>query len=197
VSFAGGISLSPRGHQSRSAALDYISRRLPVSLFLQMPSRAARWGAIPWDLVHGRLVRALTETPRQLLHIRHLHSQNLGPRFGLEMYEVLARSRITLNFHIDAAGSQAGNMRLFEATGMGACLVTDDKENLGSLFDVDGEIVAFRTWDDCVEKVRYLLDNDAARERIARAGQRRTLQEHTFEAQVRRAAEPLRALVAR
>ncbi len=50
------------------------------------------------------------------------------------MYQVLRRSRITLNSHIDLAGREAGNMRLFEATGVGAFLLTDFKDNLHTLF---------------------------------------------------------------
>ena len=38
----------------------------------------------------------------------------------------------------------ATNMRLFEATGCGAMLITDAKQNLGDLFSVGVEIVAYR-----------------------------------------------------
>ena len=49
--------------------------------------------------------------------------------WGGEMYRILHASRVTLNHHGDVA-PYANNMRLFEATGVGALLVTDWKMNL-------------------------------------------------------------------
>lgn len=103
------------------------------------------------------------------------------PVYGLEMYRILAQSKITLNCHIDGAGDYAGNMRLFEATGMGALLITDWKKNLPDLFEPDKEVITYKTPEECVEKVKYYLENDKEREMIARAGQERTLKDHTFE----------------
>ena len=64
---------------------------------------------------------------------------------------------------------------------MGACLITDWKINLPEMFEPDAEIVAYRTPEECAEKVRYLLDHESERQAIAAAGQRRTLQDHTYE----------------
>ncbi len=60
-----------------------------------------------------------------------LRAHHHGQAWGLDMYEILARSRIVLNRHIAAAGGYANNMRLYEATGAGALLVTDHGRNLG------------------------------------------------------------------
>lgn len=103
------------------------------------------------------------------------------PLFGLEMFRQLRAGRVALNTHIDISTHSASNMRLFEATGVGTCLLTDSKENLGELFEPDAEVVAYRDADECVEKVKYLLEHESRRSDIAAAGQRRTLREHTFE----------------
>lgn len=100
--------------------------------------------------------------------------------FGLEMFQVLRDSRITLNIHADSSPRFASNMRLFETTGVGTCMVTDWKDNLPELFEPDKQVVTYRTADECVEKVAWLLDHPKEREEIARAGQARTLREHTF-----------------
>ncbi len=57
--------------------------------------------------------------------------------WGLEMYRKLAKSKIRLNCHEEIAGNYASNMRLYKATGMGACLITDWKENLPNIFEPD------------------------------------------------------------
>jgi spore maturation protein CgeB len=103
-----------------------------------------------------------------------------GQAWGLDMYEVLANSRITLNRHIEAAEGYANNMRLYEATGVGALLATDDGANLDELFDPDREVVSYDTAGDLIEALRrYAADNEARRD-VAAAGQRRTLSEHTY-----------------
>jgi spore maturation protein CgeB len=96
------------------------------------------------------------------------------------MFQQLHDSRVALNTHIDISRRSASNMRLFEATGVGACLLTDWRENLPQLFDTDAEVVAYRDAEECVEKVNYLLAHEDERRAIAAAGQRRTLREHTF-----------------
>lgn len=103
------------------------------------------------------------------------------PVFGLRYYEILASSKVTFNSHIDCAEQYAGNMRLFEATGAGACLVTDRKHNLSEIFEPDVEVVTYGSVEECAEKVRYLLEHDSEREAIAAAGQSRVLRDHTFE----------------
>jgi len=100
--------------------------------------------------------------------------------FGLSMYQLVADSLLTLNIHADSSPDFASNMRLFEVTGAGSCLVTDWKQNLHELFEPDSEAVVFKTAEECVEKVKWLLDNRKAAEEISRAGQRRTLNNYTF-----------------
>ena len=103
----------------------------------------------------------------------------VGQAWGREMYQILHNSKITLNHHGDIA-PYANNMRLYEATGVGACLVTDWKENLNEMFEPGKEVVAYRNPEECAELIKYYLEHAKEREAIARAGQLRTLQEHTY-----------------
>jgi spore maturation protein CgeB len=107
-------------------------------------------------------------------------SRYRGEAWGLAMYEVLANSRIALNRHIGLADGYANNMRLFEATGVGALLVTDAKRNLADLFEPGREVIAYEDEDDLVEKLRHFAEHDDERRSIAAAGQARTLREHTY-----------------
>ena len=59
-------------------------------------------------------------------------------------------------------------------------LMTDWKPNLSNVFRLDDEVVAYRSTAECIEKARWLLDHPEARAAIARAGQARTLHEHTY-----------------
>ena len=131
----------------------------------------------------GLSISALNQTPPGPVakSMRREYAGRLhDPVIALEYFKILARSKINLNNHIDCAGEFAGNIRLFEVTGMQCCLVTDWKINLPEMFEPDTEIVTYRTADECAEKVRYLLDHEQERQSIAAAGHRRTLRDHTY-----------------
>jgi spore maturation protein CgeB len=96
------------------------------------------------------------------------------------MYRLLQGADIALNQHINVAENFANNMRLYEATGVGAMLITDHKDNLAGLFEPGKEAITYRSADECAELVGYYLAHDAERQTIARAGQERTLREHTY-----------------
>ncbi|MGE4505238.1 MAG: glycosyltransferase [Desulfovibrionaceae bacterium] len=103
-----------------------------------------------------------------------------GPLFGTEMFRALGESAVVLNSHIDISLDCAGNMRLFEATGMGACLLTDRTPDLAALFEPDVELAVYSSPEEAVEKARWLLDHPAEARAMAEAGRSRTLAEHTF-----------------
>ncbi len=108
-----------------------------------------------------------------------------GPAWGIEMFNILCKSTVTLNHHIDIGGNFANNMRLYEATGCGTFLLTDWKENLHELFESGAEVVAYHDADECLDLIEYYLKHDQERDKIARAGQQRTLAEHTYEHRVK------------
>lgn len=151
ISFIGSIS---RHHDERGKLIEGLCREFDIRIFGQGVER------LPQD------------SP-----VRQHHG---GPAWGKEMYRILGRSKIALNHHIAIAGPYANNMRLYEATGMGAMLLTDWKENLHEMFEPGGEVAAYRSHDECFEMIRYYLDHQEERQAIATAGQKRTLREHTY-----------------
>jgi len=114
-----------------------------------------------------------------------------GEVWGTEMFYLLGASKITINRHIDVAENNANNMRLFEATGCGALLITDYKDNLSELFEIGKEIVVYRSAEECIELVRYYLSHSDEAEKIAKAGQARTLRDHTYEKRMKQTAKIL------
>ncbi len=106
--------------------------------------------------------------------------QTHEPLFGIEMYTKLAQSKVILNKHANLAAKTADNIRLFQTTGVGSCLLTDTGSNLADLFEPDKEIVTYASIEECFEKAQYLLTHDKEREAIAHNGQARTLRDHTL-----------------
>lgn len=110
----------------------------------------------------------------------NLYKFHHGEAWGKDMYNIMLQSKITINRHIDIAEDYANNMRLYEATGCGAMLITDKKKNLSDFFKIDKEIISYEDTDDLIEKIRYYLKKDKEREAIASAGQKRTLKDHNY-----------------
>lgn len=150
-SFVGGIG---RHHSHSISLLEHLCRDRRFSVF-------------------GYGVDALPKSSP----IRRRHK---GEVWGLDMYKALASSRISINRHINCAENFANNMRLFETTGVGSMLLTDYKSNLADLFDIGSEIMSYRTKEEALELAQYYTDKPHEAAEIARAGQRRTLQEHTY-----------------
>jgi SAM-dependent methyltransferase len=120
-----------------------------------------------------------------------LRARHHGEAWGLDMFGLLHASNLTLNRHIDVAERFANNMRLFEATGCGAMLVTDYKDNLQDLFRIGEEVVAYRSPEECLDLVQYYLQHPLEAEAIAKAGQARTLRDHTYDRRMEQTAEIL------
>jgi len=199
--FTGQLVLQNGYHQRRRAIVETLLQSTPLQMWVQVgdppPTGVARVAAgltrrAGRVLEHmgapalsekvsplGRGVGQRTNSYATTLE-RRFPGRSHPPVFGLDNFRILARSHITFNNHIDAAEGHAGNMRLFEATGMGACLLTDWKTDLQDIFEPDKEVVAYKTAEECVEKVEYLLSHEKERQEIAAAGQRRTLRDHTF-----------------
>jgi len=109
---------------------------------------------------------------------------------GREYFTLLRNSGTVLHREGDELDGCGAALRLFEVTGLGAALLTDDSAMVRELF-AEGEVVTFDGVDDAVEKARWLLDNPSERDRIAAAGQARTLRDHTTASRAVRLAEIL------
>lgn len=119
----------------------------------------------------------------------------MGPAWGSQMYEILRRSKISINRHGEIAGPFAANMRMYESTGSGALLITEEKSNLKDLFIPGVEVVTYKDNLDAATKVRYFLDHPNELKAIASAGQRKTLNEHTYEKRVAQMIQEISKLV--
>ena len=120
-----------------------------------------------------------------------IHCRYHGQAWGVDMFSIFSSSKITINRHGEVAENYANNMRLFEATGCGAMLITDYKDNLNELFEIGKEIVAYRDAEEAVSLIKYYSRYPEEAEKIALAGQRKTLSEHTYAQRMKHTAEIL------
>lgn len=152
VSFIG--SLMPKIHNDRIALLEEVCRKVNT-------------------------IKIWTPDINQFSKNSPIRKAYAGEAWGRSMFQLLYDSKITINHH-GSIPPCANNMRLYEATGVGTLLITDWKKNITDMFEPDKEIVVYRTPEECAELVQYYLEHDKEREAIAKAGQERTLADHTY-----------------
>jgi spore maturation protein CgeB len=99
--------------------------------------------------------------------------------------DVYNRSKICLNIHkiwkVNADRPVGLNMRTFEVPGSGGFQLVDKVTNIGSHYEIGEEVVTYADKADLIEKIRYYLENEAVREKIATRGHERAKAEHTYE----------------
>jgi hypothetical protein len=117
--------------------------------------------------------------PRRTL-AEEFPSRSRPSLFGFDYYKLLSRSDVVFNIHSAKSQDTVDNMKMFETTGMGACLLTDTGRNMKDLFEEDVEVVAYRSADEAIEKAKYLIENPEKAREIAAAGRAKTLARHTM-----------------
>jgi spore maturation protein CgeB len=162
-SFVGGLSSA---HIQRIEVIKTLADRTPIQIWSDSPKLISR------GILQPRFWYAY-------LQIRSIQSRINPSVWGMDMYRVLARSKITINVHAEVASGLAGNIRMFEAPGMGALLITEDAPNIRELYEPGTEVLTYKSPEDLVELINYYGDRHQERNEIAKAGQIRTLKDHT------------------
>jgi spore maturation protein CgeB len=117
-----------------------------------------------------------------------------GPAWGPKMHRIMAESKVVINRHGKVADGYAVNYRLFEATGMGALLITENGKNISDLFEPEIEVVTYSSVQDAVSKIESALNDPSRSAEIANKGQVRTLSSHTFANRAQQVVETLIAM---
>lgn len=122
-----------------------------------------------------------------------LRSASRPPVFGLDMYRALRNGRIVFDGRgsialtggrdgvaVDLARRETANMRLFEATGVGAFVLSERFDNLEDFFEPGREIEVYSDVHELVDKTRFYLNHPEERQRIADRGLRRCRSQHSM-----------------
>lgn len=202
VVFLGSSGYGFSDHQQRYDILKYLLEHTPVKMWLSEPMdefhllrikfgiyqimqhvpflhKVEQWHNVFRNTIayrEGRLERPnyLGQGPLRRKYPRNTYP----PVFGHEYCAIIKCAKVVFNCHVDQEG-HGGNMRTFEVTGLGSCLLTDREEQIKHLFVPDKEMVCYSSVEEAVDKMRYLLDHPEEREAIAKRGYERTMRDHT------------------
>lgn len=71
--------------------------------------------------------------------------------------------------------------RNFEIPGCKTFFLTENVKHLERYYEIGREVECFKDTKELIEKIRYYLEHEEEREKIAKAGYERTSKDHTFE----------------
>jgi hypothetical protein len=97
---------------------------------------------------------------------------------GRDYFQALRSVKCCINIHTERADGFAANIRLFEATGCGALLVTEDAPNIRELFS-DDEIITYRTERELKELLAVIRKWPDWCDEMAIRGREKALATHT------------------
>jgi spore maturation protein CgeB len=101
--------------------------------------------------------------------------------YGQEVAKFYQAAAVNLNVHAWHGLVASGmNMRCFDLPACGAFLLTDYVEELEEVFEPGRELDVFRDAEELLDKVRFYLDNEAARKAIASRGRDVITAGHTY-----------------
>jgi glycosyltransferase involved in cell wall biosynthesis len=137
--------------------------------------------------------------PEARFAVRGTHLGDLGRAETLpylsfsKLREYVCRSRLNLCITRQAHASvyASASMRPFELGALGACIVANPYNGIEAWFEPGREVVVVNSEAEALERYRWLLDHDDAREAMGKAARARVLAEHTS----RHRAAQLRAIV--
>lgn len=131
--------------------------------------------------------------PRKFLlqEIRERYPNSyIGNASYRDIASIYSRAKIGFNFSI----ADDINMRMFEVMGCGAMLLTNHIENNGfdKIFNDRETIAAYKSPKELFSLIDHYLKNDAQRGRIAEAGKKLVIGEHTYSKRTARILEVIK-----
>ncbi|MEM6284103.1 MAG: glycosyltransferase [Chloroflexota bacterium] len=108
-----------------------------------------------------------------------------GSALGETMMRIMSAAKLTVNIHGDFM-LYGGNMRMFEAAGVGVCQVIEAVPAAERWFTPGENILTYSTLDELRETVAALLQDDAKRAQIAHSAREHVYAHHTYDHRVER-----------
>lgn len=109
--------------------------------------------------------------------------RSYGGKFvrGEEYAKVAKLSKIFLALDAQPHIRKSMSARMYTAVGCGAFYICQHIDGIEEVLEPGKEIVTFRSGQEMIDMIRYYVKNAELRKKIAEAGSRRVLKEHTYE----------------
>lgn len=166
---------NPRWHRPLEAAGTEPSLAIAGNMYpvrVRLLERLAAAG-IPLTLYGPGIPAWIGDTPLRAMHMgRSVYREDKARVF---------RSAAGVLNSMHPAEVAGVNVRLLEAAGCGAAVLSEFRPTLPELFDLGDEVLAFGDFDELVGQARRLLTEAGLTARLGDAATRRAHREHTYE----------------
>ena len=92
-----------------------------------------------------------------------------------ELIPSYQRTKIGINLHLSYGPI---NLRLYQLPANGVMQICDCPEGLGEVFEIGKEVVVYHSIEEAVELIKYYLEHDDERKKIAAAGFKRVMKDY-------------------
>lgn len=113
---------------------------------------------------------------KKRLFCKHIYNYNIFP---MQVNEIYNSTKICLNIH-HSQSVEGLNPRTFEILGAGGFQLVDYKKKIEEFFNIGHEIVCYKNETDLLNKIKYYLENDDERRKIAQSGYDVVRKQHTY-----------------
>ncbi len=171
----------PQRHDVTFVGQNYGSRSEVIGLIRESGIDVRTWGA-GWGIGRWQRRGLSTRGVSQLGGARYLrHLEGLTRTSQDEMIAIFEQSCVSLNLTESSQGAERQiKGRVFEIPACRGLLLTGDAEGLEQYYEPGREILIYDDVSEVVALCRYHIENQDRRDRIAEAGFRRTLAEHSY-----------------
>ena len=120
--------------------------------------------------------------------------------FGMtqeELFNAHANSKIGINLSTndnDPSGATQMKQRIFEVPAGRGVLITEYHSGIEEYYEIDKEIITFKTRPEFITKADFLSKNPAVTKKISEAGHRRFLKDHDSTVRLARVLEEIMAI---
>lgn len=123
--------------------------------------------------------------------------RSYGGKFiwGEEYIKVAKLSKVFIALDSQPHMKKSMSARMYTAVGCGAFYMCRHVEGIEDILEPGKEIVTFRSEQEMIDLIRYYLENDELRMKIAKAGQNRVLRDHTYEVRMRQMMEMIKDFI--
>jgi len=145
------------------------------SIFAFDIDRQAYYSGLLFDYDYIRTIRrnfpGNLHSPISDEHLIKLYSKSKISLGFLEVYDEHNPSNVV---------TQHLHLREFEAPMSGALYITGYHEELADMYDLEKEVVTYRSRHELLDKVKYYLDHHSQAEMIRKAARKRALKSHSY-----------------
>ena len=115
-------------------------------------------------------------------YIVPLNEQRITPEQSNMIYQA---TKVNINLHSAIDGviepGDFVNPRTFEIAACGGFQLVDDRDAIRDIFDVDTDIICFKSVEEAIDKANFYLDNEPLRKIIAASVREKVLKFHTYD----------------